>query len=62
MKAREQAMRELEQARAEWDSVQRENAERREAIRAELPRTTKSDPPPASVTPLAWWREHAPAW
>ena len=62
MKAREQAMKELDEARAEFANLQRENAERREAIRAELPRAAKSDPPPAAATPLAWWREHAPAW
>ena len=62
MKAREQAMRDLSEARAELADLQRENAQRREAIRAELPRAAKSDPPPAIDTPLAWWREYAPAW
>lgn len=51
---------ELEQARAEWDSVRRTNAARREEIAAELPRAVKSDPPPPSVTPLAWWLEQLP--
>lgn len=61
MKAKERAMRaELEQARAEWDSVRRTNAARREEIAAELPRAAKSDPPPPSVTPLAWWLEQLP--
>lgn len=62
MKTKERAMRaELEQARAEWDSVRRTNAARREEIAAELPRAAKSDPPPAAVTtPLAWWLEQLP--
>ena len=61
MRTKERAMRaELEQARAEWDSVRRTNAARREEIAAELPRAVKSDPPPPSVTPLAWWLEQLP--
>ena len=51
---------ELEQARAEWDSVRRTNAVRREEIAAELPRVAKSDPPPPSVTPLSWWMDQVP--
>ena len=61
MRAKERAMKaELEQARAEWDSVRRTNAVRREEIAAELPRVAKSDPPPPSVTPLSWWMDQVP--
>ena len=61
MRAKERAMRaELEQARAEWDSVRRTNAVRREEIAAELPHSGKSDPPPAVATPFAWWMDQVP--
>lgn len=61
MNTRERTMKaELERARAEWDSVRRTNAVRREEIAAELPRAVKSDQPPAAVTPLAWWLEQLP--